>query len=196
MIASSGSSFSNLVQHVQFELALITAIQLVICDCSLQNRTKTQRMATSGRRIGLFSRSGRKVSREEENSVSKTRKISREEMYGGCTLYESAGSAQTESVRKISQTRSAGTNQIHHASNTNTPRQRKISVYSRPDYLDSSRAGDSKEGKRIAGKDWKDLMSDYEPFILGALFFLFISVSLYIVFVEGQSLFGKDKEHH
>lgn len=149
-------------------------------------------MATSGRRIGLFSRSGRKVSREEENSVAKTRKISREEMYGASTLYEPC--SQTENVRKISQTRSAGNNQIHYASNTNiNQRQRKISVYSRPDYFDSNRADNLMEEKTIYDKEWKDFLSDCEPFILGALFFLFITVSLYIVFVEGESLFGKEK---
>lgn len=49
------------------------------------------------------------------------------------------------------------------------------------------------EEKTIYDKEWKDFLSDCEPFILGALFFLFITVSLYIVFVEGESLFGKEK---
>jgi hypothetical protein len=146
-------------------------------------------MATCGRRIGLFSRSGRKVSREEENMNSKTRKISREEMYSPSTLYE-AGS-QAEIVRKISQTRNTGNSSIHHGSN-NGQRQRKSSVYSRPDYFDSNVSDLTGEAGNT-GTQWKDFMKDYEPFILGALFFMFITVSLYIVFIEGQSLFGKEK---
>lgn len=185
---SSGSCttlYAAVHVHVNLPLRLIN----LRFDCSLQNWTKKRlRMATSGRRIGLFSRSGRKVSREEENPVVKTRKISREEMYGAATLYESC--SQTEIVRKLSQTRSAGN---IHASSTNTnQRQRKISVYSRPDYFDS-KADDLTEENPIYGKKWRDFLSDYEPFILGALFFLFITVSLYIVFVEGESLFGKEK---
>lgn len=154
-------------------------------------------MATSVRRFGLFSRSGRKISREDEgNTKIMTRKISRDEM-SSSMVDSAAGLQQLEVInRKISLTTTAST-VAQSTCTTSISRQRKISVYSRPELLDSNIVTQSKnvvttqtEGQPF----WRDFLNHYgESFILGALFLLIITVSLYIVFIEGQSLIGKEK---
>lgn len=152
-------------------------------------------MATSARRIGLYSRSGRKASREDDCSNTKaTRKISREEL---STIHDSACLQSQEIVRKISYNSNAPA--VGQCSCTfNTSRHRKVSVYSRPDVLDANTCtpkNNATTSRRTDARSlWQEFLNHYaESFILGTLFLVIITVSLYIVFVEGQSLIGKEK---
>ena len=157
-------------------------------------------MATTVRRIGLSQRSHvRKISREEETRARKlsgrtptvedawTRKISRHEeadVYCSPTLYER--SPNNAFVRKISRCE----NDASSVGTSRKPR-RKISVYARPEELER-RVNPTAVTIQGQALSWvKDFLMRYEPWILASLFFMIISVSIYIVFVEGQSLFAK-----
>ena len=164
-------------------------------------------MATTARRIGLSQRThARKISREEE---ARTRKISSTsipdeesrrraprpedspDIYCSLSFFET--SQNNALVRKISRSEDAGAGGAN-GSGSRT-RRRKISVYARPEELERQvNPRKSLRSKSEGTRSWmKDFLMAYEPWIMAFLFLLIISVSIYIVFVEGQSLFASTK---
>lgn len=163
-------------------------------------------MASTARRIGLSTRSARKTSREEDGVTSKLRKISfgkkisREEntnsklgakqlshgiedaeLYCSLDRFQkmellpnASRSRQYVSFDKGSVTREIG----------NQPK-RKVSVYARPELLER------KVSQQRFQRRWQTFLIQYEPFILSTLALLIVFVSIYIFFVERQSLFSK-----
>ena len=160
-------------------------------------------MATTARRIGLSIRSRRKTSREEDGVISGSRKInsgkkiSREESksftHGArpChginerEIYCLDCDHNTEMTPNLSRPVTSDTSMVVRSA-SDKPR-RKISVYARPESLE--RRVNNKESQTR----WQDFLITYEPFILPTLALLILSVSIYIVFVERQSLFSKQK---
>lgn len=167
-------------------------------------------MASSARRIGLSTRSGRKTSREEDSNFSKSRKISGNRISGEEYSIIKRGNGQLnrgihdhepcyliESVQKI-EFASIPSSQRYASPEKNTvvremPYQpgRKISPgYKRP----------AETFARKHAAHWQDrpqtrlqtFLIQYEPFILSSLALLIVSVSIYIFFIEGQSLFSND----
>lgn len=162
-------------------------------------------MATAARRIGLAQRAhARKISREEETTRGRKissksiqdeesrRKTSRPEesanMYCSPTFYET--SQNNALVRKISRSESEASS----GNGTMRAPRRKISVYARPEELERRVNPRKSLPSKSENPNWmKDFLMRYEPWILASLFLLIISVSIYIVFVEGQSLFAITK---
>ena len=62
---------------------------------------------------------------------------------------------------------------------------RKISVFARPESLER------KVNPQGSQTKWQEFLMRYEAIILSTLVLLIVSVSIYIVFVERQSLFSK-----
>lgn len=163
-------------------------------------------MAATARRIGLSTRYGRKTSREEDSVISRSRKIS-----SGRKISREDNMTTTLAARKSS--RGLQESDIYCSVDTicersrdnemasNIPRKeshgsfdrrgisdkpkRKISVYARPESLER------KVNPQGPQTRWQEFMMRYEPIILSTLVLLIVSVSVYIVFVERQSLFSK-----
>ena len=164
-------------------------------------------MAATARRIGLSTRSARKTSRDEESGYPRTRKpgfarkISREECTNNPPIKKLSRSPQegeiycspdifersqnNKTMRKLS--RPEGQTGVKTGVVDNQPR-RKISVYARPDSLER------KVNPKIHQSRWMELLIRCEPFILSFMILLIVFVSIYIVFVERQSLFGNGKQ--
>ena len=166
-------------------------------------------MASTARRIGFSIRSGRKTSREEDNAMLRSRKIScgnkiseREE-----NTISARGSAQ--SIREIYQDEhdyfqnvelpSKGFSQGHfpfYKPGTGQRQmayhepERKISaiVYNQPVWT-WRQASNQKPTEGFQTR-WQTFLMQYERFILFTLALLTVSVSFYIFFVEKQSLFS------
>ena len=159
-------------------------------------------MASTARRIGLSTRSGRKTSREEDGIISRSRKISsgtklsREENtssihytrqpFGAiqdgelyCTPDRLQKNDLSRSTENISSDKFAVIRE-----NADQPK-RKISVYARPEPLER------KLNQQGSQTRWQKFLIQYEPFILSSIALLILSVSFYIFFVERQSLFSK-----
>lgn len=156
-------------------------------------------MATSGRRVVLFSRSGRKLSKPESDNLDVITKPGRRPSREETLTHHDTGLQSLEVTRKISRNNSINEAILGQPCiPNNNSRKRKITVYSRPDFIDVNTCVTNKNSTMSSQRDcptsWKDFVIHYaETFILGALFLLIITVSLYIVFVEGQSLIGKEK---
>ncbi|KAL9959916.1 hypothetical protein ACROYT_G033292 [Oculina patagonica] len=160
-------------------------------------------MATTARRIGLSTRYGRKTSREEDGATSRSRKISsgrkisrEENMTTSLTRKLSRGVQESEmfsSVDTICETsrnneKASKISDLHcsfNAKGTSDKPRRKISVYARPESLER------KVNPQGSQTSWEKFLMRYEPIILSTLVLLIVSVSIYIVFVERQSLFSK-----
>ena len=160
-------------------------------------------MATTARRIGLSTRYGRKTSREEDNvncrsrKISSGRKISREEtittslarkvsrgvnedeIYSSVDI-KSETSRNNETPAKVSERQGCC-----NARGIGDKPRRKISVFARPESLER------KVNPRGSQTRWQKFLMRYEPVILSTLVLLIVSVSIYIVFVERQSLSSK-----
>lgn len=160
-------------------------------------------MAATARRIGLSTRYGRKTSREEDGANSRSRKISSgrkiskdENMTTSLARKQSRGVQDGEiysSVDTICETswnneQPSKLSELHCSFNTRgigeKPR-RKMSVYARPESLER------KVNPQGTQTRWQTFLMRYEPIILSTLVLLIVSVSIYIVFVERQSLFSK-----
>lgn len=160
-------------------------------------------MATTARRIGLSTRYGRKTSREEDGTTSRSRKISsgrkiskEENATTSLARKISRGVHEGEiysSVDTISETtwdngKAPKISDLHGSFNSkgfgDKPR-RKISVYARPESLER------KVNSQTSQTSWQKFLMRYEPIIVSTLVLLIVSVSIYIVFVERQSLFSK-----
>lgn len=160
-------------------------------------------MATTARRIGLSTRYGRKTSREEDNvnsrsrKISSGRKISREENIttslarkvsrgvNDGEIYSSVdikceSSRNNETTAKVSERQGCC-----NARGIGEKPRRKISVFARPESLER------KVNPQGSQTRWQKFLMRYEPVILSTLVLLIVSVSIYIVFVERQSLFSK-----
>lgn len=160
-------------------------------------------MAATARRIGLSTRSGRKTSREEDGVILRSRKIS-----SGNKLSREENPSATRGARQPSRAIQEGESicteryqndemnisrpEEHVSFNANNvtratgdkPR-RKISVYARPETLER------KVNQQRSQTRWQEFLMRYEPFIFSALALLILCVSIYIVFIERQSLFSK-----
>ena len=160
-------------------------------------------MATTARRIGLSTRHARKTSREEDNvnsrsrKISSGRKISREEnittslerkVSRGVNegkIYSSVDiKCETSKNNEMTAKVSARQGCCNARGNGDKPR-RKISVFARPESLER------KVNPQGSQTRWQKFLMRYEPVILSTLVLLIVSVSIYIVFVERQSLFSK-----
>ena len=137
-------------------------------------------MATT-RRIGLTHRVSRdrRVSRDDELICLRMKKVSRPEddIYCSPTFYQN--SQNNEIVRKLSRNDNP-------CSPATAPR-RKMPVYSRPELLEKTL--NPTETKPMS--KWREFLMFYETWIQMTIFLLMIFVSIYIIFVEGQSLFAK-----
>ena len=150
-------------------------------------------MAATARRIGLSTRFGRKTSREDDSSNCKSRKISsgrqisREENINTFSVRKSSRGLQEGEIHcqaALEAAYSISRPEAHSSFDTKGTRiRRKISVYARPESLERE--------VNPQGTRWQEFLMRYEPIILSSLVLLIVSVSLYIVFVERQSLFSK-----
>lgn len=150
-------------------------------------------MAATARRIGLSTRFGRKTSREDDSSNCKSRKISsgrqisREENINTFSVRKSSRGLQEGEIHcqgALEAAYSISRPETHSSFDTKGTRiRRKISVYARPESLERE--------VNPQGTRWQEFLMRYEPIILSSLVLLIVSVSLYIVFVERQSLFSK-----
>lgn len=150
-------------------------------------------MAATARRIGLSTRYGRKTSRDEDSVSSKTRKISsgkkisrEDNMNIFSTRKSSRGLQEGESYcpAAVEVAPNISWPEAHSSFDTRRTRpRRKISVYARPESLER------KVNPQVTR--WQEFLMRYEPIILSTLVLLIVSVSIYIVFVERQSLFSK-----
>ena len=156
-------------------------------------------MATTARRIGLSTRYGRKTSREEDNvnsrsrKISSGRKISREEnitrkVSRGVNegeIYSSVDSKCETSRNNETPAKVSERQGCCNARGIGDKPRRKISVFARPESLER------KVNPQGSQTRWQKFLMRYEPVILSTLVLLIVSVSIYIVFVERQSLFSK-----
>lgn len=150
-------------------------------------------MAATARRIGLSTRFGRKTSREDDSSICKSRKSSsgrqilREENINTFSVRNSSRGFQEGEIYRpaaVETAHSISRPEAHSSFDTKgTTVRRKISVYARPKSLERK--------VNPQGTRWQEFLMRYEPIILSTLVLLIVSVSLYIVFVERQSLFSK-----
>lgn len=143
---------------------------------------------TTTRRIGLTHRVSRdrKISKDEDFNSHRTKKVSRQEeepFYCSPTFYQN--SQNNEIVRKISRNENPGLSQT-----VSSPR-RKTPVFSRPKMLEESLKQAKATAKASPLSKWREFLMLYETWIQVTLLLSMIFVSIYIIFVEGQSLFSK-----
>lgn len=161
-------------------------------------------MASTARRIGLSTRSGRKTSKEEDGVISRPRKISsgnklsREENTSSIhcarqplrVIQDGEIYCTVDRLQKIELSRSTenvSSDKIAVIREIGDQPKRKISVYARPEPLER------KLNQQGSQTRWQKFLIQYEPFILSSIALLILSVSFYIFFVERQSLFSKQR---
>lgn len=142
---------------------------------------------TTTRRIGLSHRMSRehKLYKEDELNSLRMRKVSRPEddIYCSPTFYQN--SQNNEIIRKLSRNENASTT-------VSQPR-RKTPVYSRPELLDKTDFKLERQAETSPLFKWREFLMCYESWIQVTILLLMIFVSVYIIFVEGQSLFSKSQ---
>lgn len=160
-------------------------------------------MASTARRVGLSIRSGRKTSREEDNSTPRSRKIS----YGNKI---SEREENTISARGTARFIREIYDDDHHNFQKGFSHgyfpfykpgigqrqmaypepKRKISAVEHDHPVPARRQASNQKPTEGFQTRWQTFLMQYEPFILFTLVLLTVSVSFYIFFVERQSLFA------
>lgn len=166
-------------------------------------------MASTARRIGLSIRSGRKTSREEDNTTPRSRKIS----YGNKISEREENTISARGTARF--IREIYDDDHHYFQKVEVPSKgfsdgyfpfdkpgigqrqmaypepkRKISAVEHDQQVSARRQASNQKPTEGFQTRWQTFLMQYEPFILFTLVLLTVSVSLYIFFIERQSLFS------